>query len=48
VLLGNRTERMTETHVALEVFGHMRWAVDDMGALFELELATFVRDLLGP
>jgi len=34
--------------VALEVFGHMRWAVDDMGALFELELATFVRDLLRP
>jgi AcrR family transcriptional regulator len=34
--------------VALEVFGHMRWAVDDMGALFELELAAFARDLLGP
>ena len=27
--------------VALEVFGHMRWAVTDMGALFELELIAF-------
>lgn len=35
--------------VALEVFGHMRWAVTDMGALFELELAAFANTLLlGP
>ena len=33
--------------VALEVFGHMRWAVTDMGALFELELTSFAQALLG-
>jgi AcrR family transcriptional regulator len=31
--------------VALEVFGHLRWAVTDMEPLFEEELATFVRQL---
>jgi hypothetical protein len=31
--------------VALEVFGHMRWAMDDTSALFEVELATFVQEL---
>jgi AcrR family transcriptional regulator len=31
--------------VALEVFGHLRWAVDDVEPLFEAELAHFVRDL---
>lgn len=34
--------------VALEVFGHMRWAVDDMGALFELQLTSFAQELFGP
>jgi AcrR family transcriptional regulator len=28
--------------VALEVFGHLRWAVDDVEPLFEAELAAFV------
>lgn len=28
--------------VALEVFGHMRWAMSDTSALFEVELAAFV------
>jgi AcrR family transcriptional regulator len=28
--------------VALEVFGHMRWALQDTSALFEVELAAFV------
>ncbi len=31
--------------VALEVFGHLRWAVDDVEPLFEAELAAFVRQL---
>jgi AcrR family transcriptional regulator len=31
--------------VALEVFGHMRWAMDDTSALFEVELAAFVDEL---
>jgi AcrR family transcriptional regulator len=31
--------------VALEVFGHMRWALQDTSALFEVELATFVDEL---
>jgi AcrR family transcriptional regulator len=31
--------------VAMEVFGHLRWAVDDVEPLFEAELAAFVRDL---
>jgi hypothetical protein len=31
--------------VALEVFGHLRWAVTDVEPLFEAELAAFVRDL---
>jgi AcrR family transcriptional regulator len=31
--------------VALEVFGHLRWAVTDVEPLFETELATFMRQL---
>jgi AcrR family transcriptional regulator len=31
--------------VAMEVFGHLRWAVTDVGPLFENELAAFLRDL---
>jgi AcrR family transcriptional regulator len=31
--------------VALEVFGHLRWAVDDVEPIFEAELAAFVRQL---
>jgi len=31
--------------VALEVFGHMRWAMHDTSALFEVELAAFVDEL---
>jgi hypothetical protein len=31
--------------VALEVFGHLRWAMDDVQPLFEAELAAFVREL---
>jgi AcrR family transcriptional regulator len=31
--------------VALEVFGHMRWALQDTSALFEVELAAFVDEL---
>jgi AcrR family transcriptional regulator len=31
--------------VAMEVFGHLRWAVTDVGPLFEAELAAFLRDL---
>ncbi|OLE29828.1 MAG: hypothetical protein AUG44_02780 [Actinobacteria bacterium 13_1_20CM_3_71_11] len=31
--------------VALEVFGHLRWAITDVEPLFEAELAAFVREL---
>jgi AcrR family transcriptional regulator len=31
--------------VALEVFGHLRWAVTDVEPLFEAELAAFIREL---
>jgi AcrR family transcriptional regulator len=31
--------------VAMEVFGHLRWAVTDVGPLFEAELAAFLREL---
>jgi AcrR family transcriptional regulator len=31
--------------VALEVFGHLRWATDDVEPLFEAELAAFVEQL---
>jgi AcrR family transcriptional regulator len=31
--------------VAMEVFGHMRWAMSDGAPLFETELANFVRQL---
>jgi Tetracyclin repressor-like, C-terminal domain len=31
--------------VALEVFGHMRWAMHDTSALFEVELAAFLDEL---
>jgi AcrR family transcriptional regulator len=31
--------------VAMEVFGHLRWAVTDVGPLFESELAGFLRQL---
>ena len=30
--------------VALEVFGHIRWAIDDASVLFEAELAAFVAE----
>jgi hypothetical protein len=33
--------------VAMEVFGHLRWAVTDVSPLFEAELAAFMRDLRG-
>jgi AcrR family transcriptional regulator len=33
--------------VAMEVFGHLRWAVTDVGPLFEAELAAFLRELGG-
>ena len=33
--------------VALEVFGHMRWALADTSALFEVQLAAFVDELAG-
>jgi hypothetical protein len=29
----------------LEVFGHLRWAVNDVEPLFEAELAAFVSQL---
>ncbi len=32
--------------VALEVFGHLRWALTDVEPLFEAELETFVRQLV--
>jgi AcrR family transcriptional regulator len=31
--------------VAMEVFGHLRWAVTDVGPLFESELGAFLREL---
>lgn len=31
--------------VAMEVFGHMQWAVDSVHPLFEVELAAFVAEL---
>jgi len=31
--------------VAMEVFGHLRWAVTDVSPLFEAELAAFMREL---
>ncbi len=31
--------------VAMEVFGHLRWAITDVEPLFEAELAAFVRQL---
>jgi AcrR family transcriptional regulator len=31
--------------VALEVFGHLRWAITDVEPLFEAEVAAFVRQL---
>jgi hypothetical protein len=31
--------------VALEVFGHLRWAMTDVEPLFEAELAAFIRQL---
>jgi AcrR family transcriptional regulator len=31
--------------VAMEVFGHLQWAVDEVEPLFELELATFVSQM---
>jgi AcrR family transcriptional regulator len=34
--------------VALEVFGHMRWAMHDTSALFEVELAAFLDELRSP
>ncbi|HEX6498899.1 MAG TPA: TetR/AcrR family transcriptional regulator [Micromonosporaceae bacterium] len=33
--------------VAMEVFGHLRWALTDAEALFEIELANFARQLTG-
>jgi AcrR family transcriptional regulator len=33
--------------VALEVFGHLRWALTDVEPLFEVELQTFVGQLVG-
>ena len=32
--------------VALEVFGHLRWALTDVEPLFEAELEAFVRQLV--
>ena len=34
--------------VAMEVFGHLRWAVTDVSPLFEAELSAFMRDLQAP
>jgi AcrR family transcriptional regulator len=34
--------------VAMEVFGHLRWAVTEVEPLFEIELATFVAELNPP
>lgn len=34
--------------IAMEVFGHMGWAVTDSEVLFESELENFVRQLTGP
>jgi hypothetical protein len=34
--------------VAMEVFGHLRWALTDVEPLFEAELAAFVRQLTSP
>jgi AcrR family transcriptional regulator len=31
--------------IAMEVFGHLRWAVTDVGPLFEAELAAFLKEL---
>ena len=31
--------------IAMEVFGHLRWAVTDVEPLFEAELAAFLREL---
>lgn len=33
--------------IAMEVFGHMDWAVTDSGALFETELINFTQQLTG-
>lgn len=33
--------------VAMEVFGHLRWAVTDVEPLFEAELADYLRRLVG-
>jgi AcrR family transcriptional regulator len=33
--------------VAMEVFGHLRWAVEDMEPLFEVELASFITQMQG-
>jgi AcrR family transcriptional regulator len=34
--------------VALEVFGHLQWAVTDVEPLFEIELAVFVAQMVSP
>jgi AcrR family transcriptional regulator len=34
--------------VAMEVFGHLRWAVTDVSPLFEAELSAFMRELQAP
>ncbi len=34
--------------VAMEVFGHLRWAVTDVEPLFEVELASYVAQMTGP
>ncbi len=34
--------------IAMEVFGHMAWAVTDSGALFETELINFAQQVSGP
>jgi hypothetical protein len=31
--------------VAMEVFGHLRWALSDVEPLFETELAVFARQV---
>jgi hypothetical protein len=33
--------------VAMEAFGHLRWAVSDVTPLFEIEIRRFVRTLSG-
>jgi AcrR family transcriptional regulator len=33
--------------VAMEVFGHLRWAMTDVEPLFEMELTRFVGDVVG-